>query len=47
MVFGKQPLQGYESNRWFAGGVRVENIPRNHDVGPPRENSKTTERTTV
>ena len=40
MVFGKQSLQGYESNRWNADGVRVEKIPRNHGVGPPREDSK-------
>ena len=35
MVFGK-----YESNRRHADGVRVENIPRNHNVGPLREDSK-------
>ena len=34
MVFGKQALQGYESNRRHADGVRGEHIPRNHDVGP-------------
>ena len=28
MVFGKQPLQGYESNRRNADGIRVENTPR-------------------
>ena len=33
-------LQGYESNRWYADGVPVEKIPRNHNVGPPREDSK-------
>ena len=42
MVFGKQSLQGYESNRRHAGGVRVENIPRNRNVGPPREDSQMT-----
>ena len=47
MVFGKQWLQGYESNRRHADGVRVENIPRNHNVGPPREDSKSNERITV
>ena len=46
MVFGKQSLQGYESNRRNADGVRVENIPRNHNVGPPREDSKSNERST-
>ena len=40
-------LQGYESNRWYADGVPVENIPRNHNVGPPREDSKSNERPTV
>ena len=44
MVFGKQSLQGYESNRRRADGVRVENIPRNHSVGPPREDSKSNDR---
>ena len=29
-----------ESNRRNADGVRVENIPRNHSVGPPREIQK-------
>ena len=47
MVFGKQSLQGYESNRRNADGVRVENIPGNHDVGPPRKDSKSDERPTV
>ena len=37
-------LQGYESNRRNAGGVRVENIPRNHNVWLPREDSKSDER---
>ena len=44
MAFGKQSLQGYESNRRQADGVRVDNIPRNHNVGPPREDSKSNER---
>ena len=43
MVFGKQSLQGHESNRWYVDGVRVENIPRNHNVGHPREDSKPNE----
>ena len=47
MVFGRQSLQGYESNRWYADGVRVENIPRNPNVGPPREDSKSNERPAV
>ena len=46
-VLGKQSLQGYESNRRHADGVRVENLPRNHNVGPPREDSKSNERPTV
>ena len=29
IVFGKQSLQVYESNRWYANGVRVEHFPRN------------------
>ena len=33
MVFGKQSLQGYESNRRHADGVRVENIPRITTLG--------------
>ena len=45
LVFGKHSLQRDESNRWNADGVRVENIP--HSVGPPREDSKTNERSTV
>ena len=28
MVFGKQSLQGYESNRRHTDGVRVENLPK-------------------
>ena len=47
MVFGKQSLQGYESNRRNADGVRVENIPRNHSVGPSRADSKINDRSTV
>ena len=47
MVFGKQSLQRYESNRRHADGVRVENIHKNHNVGPPREDSKSNERPTV
>ena len=47
IVFGKQSLQRYESNRRHADGVRVDNIPRNHDVGPPREDSMSNERLTV
>ena len=47
MVFGKQSLQGYESNRRYADGVREENIPRNHSVGPSREDSKINDRTAV
>ena len=43
MVLGKQSRQGCESNRWHADGVRVENIPMNHDVGPPREDLKSNE----
>ena len=46
-VFGKQSLQGCESNRRHADGVRVENIPRNHSVGLPLEDSKITDRSTV
>ena len=40
-------FQGYESNRRNADGVRVENIPRNHNVGPPRAHSKSNDRHTV
>ena len=47
MVFGNQSLQGYESNRWNADGVRAENIPRNHCVGPPRKDSKFADKSTV
>ena len=47
MVCGKQSLQRYESNRQNADGVRVENIPRNHNVGPPEEDSKSLDRHTV
>ena len=47
MVFGKQSLQITESHRRSADGVRVEDIPRNHDVGHPREDSKSDERPTV
>ena len=43
----KQSLQGYESNWRHADGVRVESIPTNHDVGPPREDSKSNERPTA
>ena len=34
---GKQSLQRYESNRRNTDGVRVDNIPRKHNVGPLRE----------
>ena len=44
MVFGKQSLLGCESNPRDANGVRVGNIPRNHSVGPLREDSKITDR---
>ena len=44
---GKQALQGYESHGRYADGVRVENIPRNHNVGFPLEDSKSKERPTV
>ena len=37
MVFGKQSLQGYESNRRYADRARVDNVPKNHNVGPPRK----------
>ena len=37
---GKRPLQRNESNRWHCDGARAENIPRNHNVGPPRADSK-------
>ena len=47
MVFGKQSLQRSESNRRQADGVRVENITRNHNVGPPRADSKSDERSNV
>ena len=47
MVFGKQSRQGCESNRRHADGARVENIPWNRDVGPPREDPKSNERPTV
>ena len=32
MIFGKQSLQGHETNRWYADGAQVENVPRNHNV---------------
>ena len=44
---GKQSLQGYESNRRHADGVRVENLPRIHDVGHHRRDSKFYGRYTV
>ena len=47
MEFGKQSLQGYESNRRHADGVQVGNIFRDHNVGPPREDSKSDERPAV
>ena len=43
----KQSLQRYESNRWYAVRNPVENIPRNHNVEPPREDSKSDERLAV
>ena len=33
MVFGKQSLQGYESNRWYADRGRVEIFPRIMTLG--------------
>ena len=48
MVFGKQSLQRYESiDGMPTDRVRVENVPRNHSVGPPREDSKSNEKSTV
>ena len=41
---GAQSLQRNESNRRQPDGVRVENIPRNHNVGPPPADSKSNER---
>ena len=41
MVFWQESLQGYESNRRYADGVREENIPRIHNVRPLRGDSKT------
>ena len=46
MVVGK-PLQGYESDRWYADGVRVERVPRIRNVGLVREDSKSDERLAV
>ena len=43
MVFGKQSLQGYVSNRRHVDGVRVENIHKNHNVGLAREDLKSNE----
>ena len=40
MVFGNTLSQWFESNRWRADGVRVENIPRIHYCGHPRRDSK-------
>ena len=40
MIFAEQSLQGIEWNRRHADGVRVENIPRIHDVGHPRRDSE-------
>ena len=40
-------LQGFESNRRCTDGAQVDNIPRNHNVGPPREDSKSNERPSV
>ena len=40
MVCGKPSLQGYETNRRHADGVRVENIHKNHNVGPPSKRFK-------
>ena len=40
MVFGKSSFERSESHRWRAGGVRVEDIPRIHNVGHPRRDSK-------
>ena len=40
-------FQGYESNRRDTDGVRVENIPKNHNVVPPRAHSKSNDRHTV
>ena len=46
-VCAEQPLQGIESNRWYADGVRVKNIPRIHDVWHTRRDSKIDEKYTV
>ena len=47
MVFGESLLETSESHRWRADGVGVENIPKIHDVGHPRRDSKISERSTV
>ena len=39
-VFWEEALQGTESHRRYADGVRLENVPRIHDVGHPRRDSK-------
>ena len=47
MVFAQQLPQGIESHRRYADGVRVENLPRIHDVGHPGRDSKIDERFSV
>ena len=47
MVFGTSLSQRSESYWWIIDGVRVENIPRIHNVWPTRTDSRIYERMTV
>ena len=47
MAFAEQLLQGIESHRWHADGVRVENFHQIHDVGILEEIQKIYEKYTV
>ena len=47
MVFGEQPSQRSESNRWEADGILVYNFPKIHDDGHPRRGSEIHEKYTV
>ena len=40
MVFREWSFQRLESHRWGTDGVRVENIPRIHNIWPCRRDSK-------
>ena len=47
MVFTEQVSQGFESHRWHADGIRVEDLHRIDDATHPRRDSEINEKFSV